>query len=227
MNIIYLILIILYYINCSLPNSGKFIIKKYTDDKYNKVIKVSLNDPTSSCWTTDFDNGIKPIDFNINNNILKIKAFNVDSCYGTENQIKDIICDNSEQNYTIGNNIVYFKCSYVPYPSNANFTLNIYNDDNCYVQKGLALIKGTSNCWKIDENLSMNPINFNFDNLEDLSFDIYSNGNCNENFTTSEFKCDGKCQHINSYNFRCYYISGNFLKMNFIYKFFIFLYLFL
>ena len=46
MNIIYLILIILYYINFSLPNSGKFIIKKYTDDKYNKVIKVSLNDPS-------------------------------------------------------------------------------------------------------------------------------------------------------------------------------------
>ena len=33
-------------------------------------------------------------------------------------------------------------------------------------------IKVTSNCWKIDENFSMNPINFNFYNLEDLSFDI-------------------------------------------------------
>ena len=93
--------------------------------------------------------------------------------------------------------------------------------------KRFRFIKGTSNCWKMDENFSMNPINFNFDNLEDLSFDIYSNGNCNENFTTSEFKCDGKYQHINSYNFRCYYNSGNFLKMNFIYKFFVFLYLFL
>ncbi len=47
MNIIYLILIILYYINFLLPNSGKFIIKKYTDEKNNKIIKVTLNDPSS------------------------------------------------------------------------------------------------------------------------------------------------------------------------------------
>ena len=228
MNNIYLIFIFLFYINCSLPNSGKFVIKKYTDNKYDNVTKVSLNDPSSSCWTTDYDNGIRPIDYNIYNKILKIKAFNVDSCYGTINQKKEIVCDDSEQNYTIDDINVYFKCSYVPYPSNANFTLNIYNDKDCLIQKGLALIKGTSNCWKINENFSMNPINFNFDNLEDLSFDYYSNGNCNENFKSiNNFKCDGTCQNVDDNYFRCYYISGNFIKINLIYKLLIIFYLFL
>jgi len=227
MNNINLIIFIFYsYIYCSLPKSGKFIIKKYSDDKYENVVSVTLNEPSSVCWSTNFDNGIKPINFNSQTKKLSIKAFNVNSCYGTLYDKKEIDCDDSQQNYTIDNNYVYFKCSYVPYPSKANFTLNIYNDDKCYTQKGIVLIKGNSNCWKINDNLSMNPLDFNIDNLEDLNVNVYSNGDCTQSFIEKQFECDGKCQNINNNYFRCYYISGNFLKFSLIYKILIFCYLF-
>ena len=112
----------------------------------------------------------------------------------------------------------YLKCSYVSFPSHANFTFNSYFDSECQYQTGINVLKGNSHCWTIHDALSLTPTAFNADNYKDVSVYSYSSSDCvGEYSTVQEIECNNKCFKLNGdndYYYRCTYIAGENIKLN-------------
>lgn len=206
------------FILCEIPSKGKFVIMKFHDSQCNSVIDVKLNQPTSPCWSTAYNNGIKPVAYNETTAEMTAKFYTTSNCYSSDVEEVLFKCDNSCFKNPKTNN--YLKCSYVSFPSHANFTFNTYLDSECQYQTEINVLKGNSHCWKIHEGLSLTPTSFNADNYKDVSvYSYHTNGDCLGEYlsTPQTIECNNRCFKINGddiFYYRCTYIAGEHIKLN-------------
>ena len=202
----------------NLPSSGQFMITKYSDSKCQQVNHVSLNLPNNPCWSSYFTHGIKATYYNTSSQELSFQYYNSDSCYSTFYYNEKIICDNTCQPYP-QNNEHSITCSYVPFPSKANFTFERYVDSECTQQKGITILRGGSSCWKLGDSLSMTPIDFDIANIKDLTIVTFDDDKCRgKRNQAEEIKCNSKCFGIGDKTdeyYRCSYVSSYWLKANY------------
>ena len=210
-------------IKTDLPSIGKFAIIEYTEQNCDSKIRVvKLSPPDSECLSVLFSEGIKPISYNASTKELTINTYTTNSCYSNDYKTFTLKCD------SLTCNPVQFSqndqrgiiCSYVGFPSIANFTFNKYNDKECLIQTGVAVLKGNSHCWKLNNKTSITPVKFNLDNLKDTSIFSYDNPNCTGNSHQNQnITCDGEtCFTIESLGnneyFTCSYIKGSHLMLS-------------
>lgn len=205
-----------YFISCELPSKGKFVIMKFHDSDCKSAIDVKLNSPTSPCWSTAYDNGIKPISYNETTDDMTAKFYKTNNCFSSNVQELTFKCDNTCFKNPMTDN--YLKCSYVSFPSHANFTFNSYLDSECQYQTEISVLKGNSHCWTIHNGLSLTPTAFNADNYKDVSVYSYSSSDCaGEYLPVQEIECNNRCFKLNgdnTYYYRCTYIAGEHVKVN-------------
>lgn len=202
---------------CELPSNGKFVIMKFDDSECKSVIDVKLNPPTSPCWSTSYNNGIKPVSYNESTREITAQFYNTSNCYSSYFEEITFTCDRT----CIKNSITgsYLKCSYVSFPSHANFTVNTYVDSECQYQSEMNVLKGNSHCWKIHDGLSLTPTSFNADNYKDLSAYIYFSKDCTGEYSTfpQNIECNNRCFKMKGdeiYFYRCTYMAGAYRKSN-------------
>ena len=202
---------------CELPSNGKFVIMKFDDSECKSVIDVKLNPPTSPCWSTSYNNGIKPVSYNESTREITAQFYNTSNCYSSYFEEITFTCDRT----CIKNSITgsYLKCSYVSFPSHANFTVNTYVDSECQYQSEMNVLKGNSHCWKIHDGLSLTPTSFNADNYKDLSAYIYFSKDCTGEYSTfpQKIECNNRCFKMKGdeiYFYRCTYMAGVYRKLN-------------
>ena len=221
-----IILIQIQKIKNDLPSVGKFVTLMFSDSVCKTLDIVRLNEPTSKCWSTSYLNGIKPISYISYSKTLNIKTYTTNSCYGNDFNTFNLICDHNTCNpIKFDDENKYILCSYVSFPSLANFTINKYIDNECQFQSGIAVLKGNSHCWKLNNNTSITPVMFDMNNLEDLNIYSYNSNNCNGAISELQnVKCDNSCFGIESSNeyFRCVYMYSRYLNFWFFLYFLLF-----
>lgn len=202
---------------CELPSNGKFVIMKFDDSECKSVIDVKLNPPTSPCWSTSYNNGIKPVSYNESTREITAQFYNTSNCYSSYFEEITFTCDRTcIKNSITGSSL---KCSYVSFPSHANFTVNTYVDSECQYQSEMNVLKGNSHCWKIHDGLSLTPTSFNADNYKDLSAYIYFSKDCTGEYSTfpQKIECNNRCFKMKGdeiYFYRCTYMEGVYRKLN-------------
>lgn len=210
----------LYYIYSLLPKTGKFYITKHTDNTCATATIINQVNPTSPCWSTKYDNGIKPTAYDEEILKLTIQLFDTSSCYGTNYKTADITCDDSQCLQNPINLQEYLKCTYLSFPAKANFTFTKYNDNECQYQTGVIVLKGDANCWDLGDTYSISPIQFT--NIQDLSYYIYNSKTCTGSVIKPVFNitCNNKCfkspNQISSEYFRCNYLLSNRLEISYL-----------
>ena len=205
----------------ALPSIGKFVIIKFNDEQCLNSVKVKLNIPNSPCWSTEYNNGIKQISYNETTQMLTASFFNTNNCYSSLYETQTFPCNNTCQPVPQGydqSDYKYFKCSYVSFPSKANFTFYSYADSECQLLNKISVLKGNSNCWPLSAMSSITPITFNSDNYKDLSLIKFSSNDCTGVYgEVQDIVCDNKCFSINNDDqnyYRCTYIAGDMIKIN-------------
>jgi hypothetical protein len=211
-----IILIQIQKIKNDLPSVGKFVILKFNDSTCKTLDNVRLNDPSSKCWSTSYDNGIKPISYTSNSKSLNIKTYTTNSCYGNDFKSFELNCDHKTCNsINFNGNNKYILCSYVAFPSLANFTINRYYDKECQFQTGISVLKGNSHCWKLNNKNSITPVMFDMNNLEDLNIYSYNNPDCSGTISNlKSVKCDNSCFEIDNSDeyYRCTYMYSHYFN---------------
>ena len=211
-----IILIQIQKIKNDLPSVGKFVTLMFSDSDCKTLDIVRLNEPTSKCWSTSYLNGIKPISYISYSKTLNIKTYTTNSCYGNDFNTFNLICDHNTCNpIKFDDENKYILCSYVSFPSLANFTINKYIDNECQFQSGIAVLKGNSHCWKLNDDNSITPVMFDMSNLKDLNIYSYNSNNCKGSISNLQsVKCDNSCFEIEGSNeyYRCVYMNSYYLN---------------
>lgn len=215
---ILLILCQISYIYSFLPKTGKFYITKYINSFCNTVTNVRQVNPSGACWSTDYDNGIKPTAYDEEKLILSIQVYDTSSCYGTDFGTAQIKCDDTDCVKNPNKEDEYLKCTYLSFPSKANFTLTQYIDDECQSQTGIIVLKGDSHCWDLSEKESISPIHFA--DICELSYHAYNTTTCEGMVSkSSKIICDNSCfasPNGNKEYFRCNYLLSHRIELSYI-----------
>lgn len=201
----------------SLPEDGRFILGRFLDDNCTTLDTVLSHDPQGLCWSTAYDNGLKPLNYNETTKELTIRGYEQNSCYGSEYEDITVQCDNVCHTVHFPHlfqNIKSFSCSYLRFKRENNFTFERYHDSECKQQVGLLILKDSSTCWDLgdfyEEPLSISPIKFS---RNKLSLHWFGTESCVGSISEEmEITCNMGCMKIDKSYFKCKYNLAEYLR---------------